>query len=116
VNDASGSRRGLPGEGELSAAERSKRPLSLRMVLIEATWAIGAVNVFSTFIATAFIDRLGRRPLLIAGLIGMGLSLAAVGLAFEQSGGVRGAQGATGVVTLVALVIFVVSFAFSSAL
>ena len=31
------------------------------------TWAIGAVNVVSTFIAIAFIDRLGRRPLLIAG-------------------------------------------------
>ena len=43
------------------------------------TWAIGAVNVLATFIAIAFIDRLGRRPLLIAGLIGMALSLAAVG-------------------------------------
>ena len=49
------------------------------------TWAIGGVNVLSTFIAIAFIDRLGRRPLLIAGLIGMGLSLAAVGFAFRQS-------------------------------
>ena len=54
------------------------------------TWAIGAVNVLSTFIAIAFIDRLGRRPLLIAGLIGMGLSLAAVGFAFKQSGGAGG--------------------------
>ena len=75
------------------------------------TWAIGAVNVLSTFIAIAFIDRLGRRPLLIAGLIGMGLSLAAVGLAFEQSGG--GRQATTGIVTLAALVVFIISFAFS---
>ena len=74
------------------------------------TWAIGAVNVLATFIATAFIDRLGRRPLLIAGLIGMGLSLAAVGFAFQQSDGLG---GATGVVTLVALVVFIISFAFS---
>jgi MFS transporter, SP family, galactose:H+ symporter len=77
------------------------------------TWAIGAVNVLATFIAIAFIDRLGRRPLLIAGLIGMGLSLAAVGLAFQQSGGVKDAGGATSVVTLVALVVFIISFAFS---
>jgi MFS family permease len=77
------------------------------------TWAIGAVNVLSTFIAIAYIDRLGRRPLLIAGLIGMLLSLAAVGFAFEQSGGVKGAGGVTGVVTLVALVVFIISFAFS---
>ena len=77
------------------------------------TWAIGAVNVLATFIAIAFIDHLGRRPLLIAGLIGMALSLAAVGFAFQQSGttGING--GAAGVVTLVALVVFIISFAFS---
>jgi MFS transporter, SP family, galactose:H+ symporter len=77
------------------------------------TWAIGAVNVLSTFIAIAFIDRLGRRPLLIAGLIGMALSLAAVGFAFRQSGTTAGSEGAAGVVTLVALVVFIISFAFS---
>ncbi len=77
------------------------------------TWAIGAVNVLATFIAIAFIDHLGRRPLLIAGLIGMGLSLAAVGFGFQQSGAASAGQGATGVVTLIALVVFIISFAFS---
>jgi MFS transporter, SP family, galactose:H+ symporter len=77
------------------------------------TWAIGAVNVLSTFIAIAFIDKFGRRPLLIVGLIGMGLSLTAVGLAFHQSGGASGEGAALGVVTLVALIVFIVSFAFS---
>jgi sugar porter (SP) family MFS transporter len=78
------------------------------------TWAIGAVNVLSTFIAIAFIDRVGRRPLLIAGLIGMGLSLAAVGFAFQQSGATGAGGGASlGVVTLAALIVFIVSFAFS---
>jgi SP family galactose:H+ symporter-like MFS transporter len=77
------------------------------------TWAIGAVNVLATFIAIAFIDHLGRRPLLIAGLIGMGLSLAAVGLAFWQSGTQGGVGGSAGVITLAALVVFIISFAFS---
>jgi MFS transporter, SP family, galactose:H+ symporter len=77
------------------------------------TWGIGAVNVLSTFIAIAFIDRLGRRPLLIAGLIGMGLSLAAVGFAFWQSGAQGGVGGSAGVITLTALVVFIISFAFS---
>ena len=77
------------------------------------TWAIGAVNVLSTFIAIAFIDRLGRRPLLIAGLIGMAFSLAAVGFAFRESGTTAGGEGSAGVVTLVALVVFIISFAFS---
>ncbi len=77
------------------------------------TWGIGAVNVAATFIAIAFIDRLGRRPLLIAGLVGMGLSLAAVGFSFWQSG-TQGSLGASaGVITLVALVVFIISFAFS---
>ena len=76
------------------------------------TWAIGAVNVVATLIAIAFIDRLGRRPLLLAGLVGMCASLVAVGLAFFSAG--AGAMSPTaGVVTLVALVIFIVSFAFS---
>ena len=77
------------------------------------TWAIGGVNVLSTFIAIAFIDRLGRRPLLIAGLIGMGLSLAAVGFAFWQSGAQGSVTGSAGVITLASLVVFIISFAFS---
>jgi MFS transporter, SP family, galactose:H+ symporter len=77
------------------------------------TWAIGGVNVLSTFIAIAFIDQVGRRPLLIAGLIGMGLSLMAVGFAFQNSGGASDQSSTLGVVTLVALVVFIISFAFS---
>ncbi len=78
------------------------------------TWAIGAVNVLSTFIAIAFIDGLGRRPLLIAGLIGMALSLAVVGFAFWQSGAQGSLGSSAGVVTLGALVTFIISFAFSA--
>jgi MFS transporter, SP family, galactose:H+ symporter len=78
------------------------------------TWGIGAVNVLSTFIAIAFIDGLGRRPLLIAGLIGMALSLAVVGFAFWQSGTEGRLASSAGVITLVALVVFIISFAFSA--
>jgi len=79
------------------------------------TWAIGAVNVLATLIAIAFIDRIGRRPLLLAGLVGMGASLFVVGLAFLSIGGASAGSGPTtaGIVTLVALVIFITSFAFS---
>jgi SP family galactose:H+ symporter-like MFS transporter len=79
------------------------------------TWAIGGVNVLATFIAIAFIDRLGRRPLLLAGLVGMGISLVVVGLAFLSigPGAAVGGPSAAGIVTLVALVVFIISFAFS---
>ena len=76
------------------------------------TWAIGAVNVVATLIAVAFIDKLGRRPLLLAGLAGMCASLAAVGLAFF-SAGTAAMSPTAGMVTLIALILFIVSFAFS---
>ncbi len=76
------------------------------------TWAVGAVNVVATLIAIAFIDRLGRRPLLLAGLVGMGVSLATVGFAFLALDR-GGASHAAGIVTLAALVVFIASFAFS---
>lgn len=78
------------------------------------TWAIGATNVLSTLIAIAFIDRLGRVPLLLAGLIGMGASLATVGVAFHLFGDPGGDGSNYGsIITVVALVIFIASFAFS---
>ena len=78
------------------------------------TWAIGAVNVLATLIAIAFIDRLGRRPLLLAGLVGMFVSLTAVGFAFlSLDKGTGAASTVAGIVTLVALVVFIISFAFS---
>jgi sugar porter (SP) family MFS transporter len=49
---------------------------------ILATTGVGAINVAMTVVSLALIDRLGRRPLLIAGNIGMMLSLAALSLAF----------------------------------
>jgi sugar porter (SP) family MFS transporter len=81
-------------------------------------WAIGGVNVLSTFIAIAFIDKIGRRLLLLVGLIGMGVSLAVVGTAFHfivPAGDAAAGSGPTpaGIVTVVALVVFMASFAFS---
>ncbi len=82
------------------------------------TWAVGAVNVLATLIAVAFVDKLGRKPLLLAGLIGMGLSLTAVGVSFLELGDVSLAGSsqkvsAAGTLTLVALVVYIASFAFS---
>lgn len=78
------------------------------------TWAIGAVNVVATLIAIACIDRIGRRPLLLAGFAGMCVSLAVVAAAFlSLERGTGGASSMLGLVTMLALVAFIVSFAFS---
>lgn len=82
------------------------------------TWAIGFVNVLATLIAVAFVDKVGRKPLLLVGLVGMGLSLGVVGVAFLSLGDVAHdatspASSTAGTVTLVALVVYITSFAFS---
>lgn len=104
---------------QIFAAAGFSTPASQTMA---TTWAVGGVNVAATFIAIAFIDKAGRRPLLLTGLVGMGLALAVVGLAFlsidgDVAGQATGAAGSgptmAGIVTLAALVVFIVSFAFS---
>ncbi len=45
------------------------------------TVVVGAVNLLFTVIAILTVDRIGRRPLMIAGAAGMGISLIAIGAA-----------------------------------
>jgi sugar porter (SP) family MFS transporter len=45
---------------------------------------IGGMNFLCTILAIALIDKLGRRPLLLAGPAGMGLALLAVAACFRQ--------------------------------
>lgn len=49
---------------------------------ILATVGIGVVNVLSTIAAMYFLDKIGRRPLLLAGLFGMGATLSILSAAF----------------------------------
>jgi sugar porter (SP) family MFS transporter len=79
-------------------------------------YAVGLVNVLATLIAVAWVDRFGRRPLLLTGLVGMGVSLAAVALSFAALSTEAESETATtvgGLVTVLALVVFIASFAFS---
>ncbi len=62
------------------------------------------------------VDRVGRRPLLLTGSIGMTVSLATMALVFSQATITSTGpdlEGAWGVVALVAANVFVISFGFS---
>lgn len=72
-----------------------------------ATILIGVVNVIVTVIALWLIDRIGRRPLLIGGLIGMGLSLTALGFSYLYQ------NESSGLMAIVGLLLYVAFFAVS---
>ena len=74
-------------------------------------------NIVTTFIAIASVDRLGRRPLLLVGSVGMAVSLGIMALLFaragvDPSGGVL-LDRASGVRALIAANVFVFCFGFS---
>jgi SP family galactose:H+ symporter-like MFS transporter len=82
-------------------------------------WAVGAVNVVATLIAVFWVDRFGRKPLLLLGSAGMCVGLLIVAGAFFELQKVTSSEHAThgpasaGVLALIGLVIFIASFAFS---
>jgi SP family sugar:H+ symporter-like MFS transporter len=77
----------------------------------------GTVNVLSTFVAMALIDRLGRRPLLLAGSVGMALTLTGLAVCFGQgtldASGNLVLPGGIGKAALVLANVYVFSFGVS---
>lgn len=74
------------------------------------------VNVLITVVAIALIDRIGRRPLLLAGSAGMSLMLITMTVVFagaDSRNGEPQLNGPSGIIALVAADLFVVSFAVS---
>lgn len=67
------------------------------------------VNTLATFIAIAFVDRFGRKPLMYIGFVTMGLAMCTVGGVFHH-----GTEGAAAYVAVAALLIFIVGFAMSA--
>jgi SP family galactose:H+ symporter-like MFS transporter len=81
--------------------------LSSTSAAILASVGVGVVNVALTVVAMQLIDRLGRRPLLLVSLVGMALSLFALGLAFS----LPQLSASLGLIAVVSLMVYVGSFA-----
>jgi sugar porter (SP) family MFS transporter len=74
------------------------------------------VNVATTLIAIALIDKIGRKPLLLIGSTGMAVTLITMSVIFANATLVDGKPnlpGASGVIALVAANLFVVAFGMS---
>ena len=78
---------------------------------IYANLAIGVLNVGMTVLAIRLVDRVGRKPMLLAGLVGMVASLTVLGVSSEVLAEPTSAGDPAAVITLVCLAGFIVSFA-----
>ncbi len=81
------------------------------------TMITGLTNIITTLVAIAFIDRFGRKPLLILGSIGMTITLGAMAWVFATSPvnaeGFPVLSAGAGLVALLAANIYVFCFGFS---
>ena len=92
-----------------------------KSLLISVVSAV--VNIVGTFVAIAVIDKIGRRPLLAIGSVGMALALGTASWCFSHASGIQAsADGSTasatlaspyGTIALVAANVFVFFFALS---
>ncbi|MEJ2662950.1 MAG: sugar porter family MFS transporter [Spirochaetia bacterium] len=74
---------------------------------ILATVGVGVVNMLLTVVALMLLDRVGRRPLLLTGLVGMTAGLTVLGIVFLFGG----TAAIVGGVSVAALMLYVGSFA-----
>ncbi len=75
-----------------------------------ASWAtavVGLTNVLATFIAIAFVDRWGRKPILTASFLIMAIGMGVVGTLM----GIGIHSGAMRIVVVIMLLVFIVGFA-----
>lgn len=70
---------------------------------------VGTVNAVMTLVAIIWVDRVGRKPLLYAGLIGMFIALTTLAAAFTQPH----LSGSLGAIALGSMMLYVGCFAFS---
>ena len=78
-------------------------------VSILATLGVGIVNVIFTVVALVLIDRVGRKPLLLVGLVGIFVALVILGLGYA----LPSLSGIVAWITFVGLIVYIASFAAS---
>ncbi|MBA3231615.1 MAG: sugar porter family MFS transporter [Acidobacteria bacterium] len=78
---------------------------------ILANVGIGIVNVLLTLVAIYLIDRIGRKPLLLGGLVGMVASLTVLGVSTLSLPEPASPTDPVAIITLVCLGLFIASFA-----
>jgi SP family xylose:H+ symportor-like MFS transporter len=85
----------------------------------QSAWFVGVTMTLFTLVATATVDKLGRKPLLIAGAVIMAAAMVVLGCLFNwhlvsATGGTAGATaGGSSYVAIAAVVVYIIGFSFS---
>jgi len=85
----------------------------------QSAWFVGVTMTLFTLVATATVDKLGRKPLLIAGAVIMAAAMLVLGCLFNwhmvsATGGMAGASaGGSSYVAIAAVVVYIIGFSFS---
>lgn len=77
---------------------------------ILATLLVAVVNVIATVVGIMLVDKVGRKPLLYAGVGGMTIALFTLAFAFSHQ---AGTGGSVGFIAIGCLVLYIACFAFS---
>ena len=78
------------------------------------TVVVGTINVLATFIAIAFVDRLGRKPMMYTGFAVMGAGMLSLGALFHLGLGGAVHDMTMSYLAIASLVVFIVGFAMSA--
>jgi MFS transporter, SP family, xylose:H+ symportor len=87
---------------------------------LQSAWFVGVTMTLSTLIATFLVDRLGRKPLLVAGALTMAVAMVAIGLLFHlhlvstttNGAGASSASGSS-YLAIAAIVVYIIGFSSS---
>lgn len=77
---------------------------------ILATFVVAIVNVVGTVVGISLVDRVGRKPLLYGGVVGMTVALFALSYAFSHNATLGASLGA---IAIVCLMVYIACFALS---
>jgi len=81
------------------------------------TVLVGVINVLATFIAIAFVDRWGRKPIMYTGFVIMGISMCIVGIAMPEQSGLAATAGqipTRAFISIAGIFTFIIGFAASA--